>query len=263
MLVCVGWKSWSIRDENVHHPNICKRKLICILQVTTHTHTHPFNSHFPGLPRWAGTRKVKPIWILLKQGTMSSSGISWAICKSAPRSRQITMPTPHHSVFFRPDALPAAQPTASKHWRHMTLTQLSTVSSLHVYTFSTVTSTHTLQLSPQTDSRPLQYKPPLTWTFGGSCATLTARPNDPWNEELFRTTKDPGGLSFSSWIAAQSHRQQFNKSQHQAATELMSTIDNITSAQRRPIHNPLTSLYPGRPEWPGSPPLWLSYNIFN
>ena len=49
---------------------------------------------------------------------MSNSGISWAICKSAPRSRQITTPVPHHSVFYRPDALPAAQPTASKHRRH-------------------------------------------------------------------------------------------------------------------------------------------------
>ena len=49
---------------------------------------------------------------------MSGSGISWAICKSAPRSRQITTPVPHHSVFYRLDALPAAQPTASKHWRH-------------------------------------------------------------------------------------------------------------------------------------------------
>ena len=48
---------------------------------------------------------------------MSGIGISWAICKSAPRSRQITTPAPHHSVFYRPDALPAAQPTASKHWR--------------------------------------------------------------------------------------------------------------------------------------------------
>ena len=48
---------------------------------------------------------------------MSGSGISWAIRKSAPRSRQITTPAPHHSVFYRPDALPAAQPTASKHWR--------------------------------------------------------------------------------------------------------------------------------------------------
>ena len=71
----------------------------------------------PGLPRWAGTRKVKPIWILLEQETVSGSGISWAICKSASRSRQITMPASHHSFFYRQDALPAAQPTASKHWR--------------------------------------------------------------------------------------------------------------------------------------------------
>ena len=72
----------------------------------------------PGLPRWASTRKVKPVWILLEQETVSGSGISWAICKSAPRSRQITTPAPHYSSFFyRPDALPAAQPTVSKHWR--------------------------------------------------------------------------------------------------------------------------------------------------
>ena len=65
----------------------------------SYIHTHPCNGTFPGLPRWASTRKVKPIWILLKQDTMSGSGISWAICKSAPRSRQITTPVPHHSVF--------------------------------------------------------------------------------------------------------------------------------------------------------------------
>jgi len=90
----------------------------------THTHTHTrLTALFPGLPRWAGTRKVKPIWILLKQETVSGSGISWDICKSAPHSRQITTPAPHCSVFYRPDALPAAQPTASKHWRHNNLIQ--------------------------------------------------------------------------------------------------------------------------------------------
>jgi len=68
---------------------------------------------------------------------VSGSGISWAICKSAPLLRQITMPAPNHSDFYRPDALPAThylmgvrdllnsripeealpatQPTASKH----------------------------------------------------------------------------------------------------------------------------------------------------
>jgi len=76
----------------------------------THTHTHTYThthltAHWPGLPGWAGTRKVKPIWILLKQETVSGSGISWTICKSAPRSRQITTPAPHHSVFNLPPAI--------------------------------------------------------------------------------------------------------------------------------------------------------------
>jgi len=90
------------------------------IHTRTHARTHTrLTTHFQGLPRWAGTRKIKPIWILLKQGTVSGSGISWAICKSAPCSRQITTPAPHHSVLYRPDALPAAQPTAAKHWRHL------------------------------------------------------------------------------------------------------------------------------------------------
>ena len=50
------------------------------------THTSPFSGPFPGIPGWASTRKVKPIWILLT------------------------------TQFFT--GLPAAQPTASKHWRH-------------------------------------------------------------------------------------------------------------------------------------------------
>ena len=76
----------------------------------THTHAR-LTALCPGLPGWAGTRNVKPICILLKQETVSGSGISWAICKPAPRSRQITMLAPHRSVFYRPDALPATQPT--------------------------------------------------------------------------------------------------------------------------------------------------------
>ena len=81
----------------------------------SNTHTH-LMALWPGLPGRAGTRKVTPIWILLKQETVSGSGISWAICKSASCSRQITTPASHHS-FLQADALPAAQPTASKHWR--------------------------------------------------------------------------------------------------------------------------------------------------
>ena len=65
-------------------------------ELNTHARAHACTVHvrltalFPGLPGWAGTRKVKPIRILLKLETVSGSGISWDICKSAPRCRQIT-----------------------------------------------------------------------------------------------------------------------------------------------------------------------------
>jgi len=127
-----GHKSWQSVCSPLHN---CVDRCLTILGVemqamemdaqrhqytNTHTHTH-FMALFPELPGWAGTRKVKPIWILPKQEAVSGRWISWAICKSAPRSRQITTPAPNHSVFYRPDALPAAQPTASKHWRDISI----------------------------------------------------------------------------------------------------------------------------------------------
>jgi len=74
-----------------------------------HTHTHTrLTALFPGLPRWAGTRKVKPIWILLEQETVSGSGISRAICKSAPCSRQI--PRQHPTTQFFTGRMPFLPP---------------------------------------------------------------------------------------------------------------------------------------------------------
>ena len=105
------------------------------LHSTQHRHKHPFNGPFSGTTRVNRYQKGKPIWILLKQQTVS--GISWDICKSATRSRQITMPAPHHSVFYRPDALAATQPTASKHWRHYYMTHTNT--HLHKVPFCTGT----------------------------------------------------------------------------------------------------------------------------
>ena len=91
----------------------------------THTHTYPFNGPLSGTTRVGRYQKGKTNLDLLKQETVNGNGINWAICKSAPRSRQITTPAPHHSFFYRPDALPAAQPTASKHWRPANLTNLA------------------------------------------------------------------------------------------------------------------------------------------
>ena len=70
--------------------------IVSLKKSSTHTYTS-LTALCPGLPGWAGTRKVKPIWILLNQQTVSGSGISSAICKYACHSKQITM---HHSSFF-------------------------------------------------------------------------------------------------------------------------------------------------------------------
>jgi len=86
----------------------------CNIQLgATHTHTHPFNSPLSRTTRVSRYQRGKTQSGFYQ--SRSGSGISWAICKSAPRSRQTTMPASHHSVFYRPDALPVAQPTASKH----------------------------------------------------------------------------------------------------------------------------------------------------
>jgi len=79
---------------------------------------HPFNGLF-SRTTWVSQYQKSKTSLDLNEarddGVLECSGISWSICKYAPRSRQITTPTPHHSVFNRPDALPDAQPTVSKH----------------------------------------------------------------------------------------------------------------------------------------------------
>jgi len=58
----------------------------------THTHTHNrLTALFPGLPGSAGTRKVKPIWILLKQETVSGSSGNTNVKTAMPFSSGIRM----------------------------------------------------------------------------------------------------------------------------------------------------------------------------
>jgi len=75
--------------------------------------TYPFNGPLSGTTQVSQYQKGKTNLDFTEARDMSGSGIIWAICKSAHLSRLIT--TPAHSVIYRPDALPAAQPTASKH----------------------------------------------------------------------------------------------------------------------------------------------------
>jgi len=78
---------------------------------------HPFNGLFFSTVWVSQHQKGKPFWILLEQEMM---GLQW----HQVDHMQITctsLQTDNHAStsplsFYRPDALPAAQPTASKHW---------------------------------------------------------------------------------------------------------------------------------------------------
>ena len=77
-----------------------------------HTHTHTrLTAPCPGLPGWAGTRKIKPVWILLEQETVSGSSISWAICVSTSLQTDNHASTPLLS--FLQAGCPSCRPTNS------------------------------------------------------------------------------------------------------------------------------------------------------
>ena len=86
-----------------------------LTSTTLHTHIYPYNRPLSGTTQVSWYQKGETNLDFTEEEIVSGSGISWAICKSARRSRQTATPAPNHSLFYRPDALPAAQPTASKH----------------------------------------------------------------------------------------------------------------------------------------------------
>jgi len=104
-------------------------------QTSTHTHTHT-HTHIRLTGPLFGTIRVSQYQkgkTDLDFTEARDSGISWAICKSASRSRQITMPTTHHSVFLQAGC-PSSRPTnsikalkANKHKVHKTCRQSSSL----------------------------------------------------------------------------------------------------------------------------------------
>ena len=64
------------------------------------------------------------------------------------------MPTPRPSVFYRPDTLPAAQPTASKHWSQE-LTDFTTIVDIPSWILQVWYSAEEVGPKRQRDSRRL------------------------------------------------------------------------------------------------------------
>jgi len=103
-----------------------------VLRTQTHTTISRLSGLCPGQPRWtgAGTRRNRhPLTrIVVISHPLSASSIyydPWHSPCSIYMSDSLLLlwstswpgtPASHHSVFYRSDARPAAQPTASRHW---------------------------------------------------------------------------------------------------------------------------------------------------
>jgi len=106
--------SYSCYDCGIHcrnlGPNVSSFVIGCFNQLL-----HPFNDLFST----SRHQKGKPLWILLEQEMM---GWQWHQLDHIQIICTLLQTDNHASSsplsFYRLDALPAAQPTASKHWRH-------------------------------------------------------------------------------------------------------------------------------------------------
>ena len=104
-----------------------------------YTYTHPLNGPFSGTTLVSRYQKGKTN---LDFTEARDSEWQWhqldhmQVCTSLQTDNHASTPL---LSFYRPDALPATQPTASKHWRHLQLTkithrlQLISVSLTHRY----------------------------------------------------------------------------------------------------------------------------------
>ena len=93
----------------------------------THTHTHPFNGPVSGTTRVSRYQKGKT-----NLDFTEARDNEWQCHQLGHMQVCTLLQTDNHAStpqlsFYRPDALPAAQPTASKHWRNIDVSPLSSV----------------------------------------------------------------------------------------------------------------------------------------
>jgi len=85
-------------------------------QSVNHTHNH-FTALFPWPSGWAGARtEILTLWCKGRLTEADTPTIRLGATPSGLTSAHLHHP-PH--IFYGPDALPAAQPTVSKHWRQL------------------------------------------------------------------------------------------------------------------------------------------------
>ena len=121
-----------------------------------HTYIHTFNGLFSRTTWVSRHQKGKPFWILLQQKMMGWQWHQLDYMQIICTTLQTTTPVPHHSIFYGPDALPDAQPTVSKHWRHTVVV---------VSTIEIMSSKPSLSLNPLLGTLSCSLMPPLLLQF--------------------------------------------------------------------------------------------------
>jgi len=118
------WKTWTCLKVKVKGQGHQEQKVTFFgpfggLCAVPHTHTHHTHNRFtalsPGPPGWAGARRELLDFMVQGKINRGRHTDHLAGCHSIRTNQCLPPPSPH--IFYRPDALPAAQPTASKHWR--------------------------------------------------------------------------------------------------------------------------------------------------
>ena len=107
----------QIRDKTLEFSTVLSTLSPYLAYIHTYTHTHPFIGLFSGTTQVSRYQKGRTNLDFIEA---RDSEWQWHQLGHIQVCIQITTPAPHHSVFYRSDALPAAQPTVSKHWRQHT-----------------------------------------------------------------------------------------------------------------------------------------------
>jgi len=101
------WLNFIVYIFNSLTSSLCSLSILLFCgKLSTNNHYYyytPFNGVFSRttwVSRYQNGKTSLDLNEARDDGVLGCSGISWTICKhSAPRSRQITTPTPHHSIF--------------------------------------------------------------------------------------------------------------------------------------------------------------------
>ena len=112
------------KSQSLIWPEVCDlinmTNILTTSCLTSNTHTHPFNGPFTGTTQVSRYLKRKT-----SLDFTEARDSEWQWHQLGHMQVCISLQTDNHAstpvVFYRPDALPATQPTASKHWRRVSV----------------------------------------------------------------------------------------------------------------------------------------------